>query len=87
MTAHHSRDVLWFLWQLVRLPVFTVLVVLEPIVRLVLAGIALLAILISMFFEFSGAAPQFPFWGMLGLSLICGLMLLSYYGLIGFLSR
>ncbi len=85
--AIHARTVLRLLWHLVRLPVLTVLLVLEHIVRFLLPAIALLAIFMSVFFELSGVAPQFPLWGMLGLSIACGLVLLGYYALMSFFSR
>ena len=59
-------------WHGVRLPLLAILVVLEPVARFVLAAVALLGNLMSFFFEFSDAAPRFPFWLVFGLSLSCG---------------
>jgi hypothetical protein len=59
-------------WHGIRLPFLALLMILEPIARFVLTAIALLGILVSLFLEFSGAAPRFPFWLIFGLSLSCG---------------
>ena len=63
-------------WQGIRLPLLAVLMFLEPVARFVLAAVALLGILVSFFFEFSGAAPRFPFWVVFGLSLSCGVLVI-----------
>jgi hypothetical protein len=63
-------------WHGFRLPILAILGVLEPIIRFVLAAVALLGILVSFFFEFSGAAPRFPFWLVFGLSLGCGALVI-----------
>lgn len=82
-----SRGALWLIWQTVRLPVFAFLVILEPIVRFVLSAVALLGVLMAFFFELSGVAPHFPFWGMLGFSVGCGLLLIAYYALLRLFAR
>ncbi len=64
-------------WRGIRLPLLAVLTILEPIARFVLAAVALLGILLSFFFEFSGAAPRFPFWLVFGLSLSCGVLVIA----------
>jgi hypothetical protein len=61
-------------------------VILEPIVRLALSSAALLGVLTAFLFEFSGAAPNFPFWGMLAISVGCMLALMAYYALLSLLS-
>ena len=61
-----------FGWHALR----TLLVVVEPVARFVLAAVALLGILMSFFLELSGAAPRFPFWLVLGLSLSCGALVI-----------
>jgi len=87
VAAALARGALWLIWQAVRLPVFAFLVILEPIIRFVLTAVALLGILMSFFFKFAGASPRFPLWGMLGLSVSCGLLLMLYYAAIRLLSR
>lgn len=82
-----GRGALWLGYQAVRLPILSFLVILEPIVRTVLSGLALMGVLTSFVFEFSGAAPNFPFWLMLAISIGCVLALAAYYGAIRLLSR
>src|SRR3984885_11723191 len=65
------------LWFLVRLPVFTLLVVLEPVVALVLGGLALAGVLTTIFFVLIHA-PHFPALWMLTLSIGFGLALMVY---------
>ncbi len=73
---------LWLAWQAIRLPVFAVLVILEPIVGFILSAATLLGIVMAFFFKLSRAAPHFPFWGMLAFSVCCALLLLAYHGII-----
>ena len=87
VAADLARGAPWLIWQAFRLPVFAFLVILEPIIRIVLTAVALLGILMSFFFKFAGASPRFPFWGMLGFSVSCGLLLMLYYAAIRLLSR
>ena len=85
--ALHVAAVLgWLVWQAVRWPVLALLVVLEPVVRIGLAGFALIGTLIAFFFEFLIARPDFPFLGMLAVSLGAYGVLALYYGLIRLLS-
>jgi hypothetical protein len=58
-----------------------VLALLEPIVRPTLCAIALLASATALFFRFAVGDPAFPFWGMVGLSVACMLLLDLYYRL------
>jgi hypothetical protein len=77
--------IVWAAWQLVRWPLLTLLIVLEPVARVVLASLALLGTLTAFLF---GAlhTPHFPFWGMLLGSLGCAGLLILYYGAIRVLS-
>jgi hypothetical protein len=43
-------------WQLIRLPILTLLVILQPVVGLVLGGLALLGVLMSFFFKRAACA-------------------------------
>jgi hypothetical protein len=74
-------------WRGIRIPVVAFLIVLEPIARFVLAAVALLGILVSFFFEFSGAAPRFPFWVVFGLSLGCGALVVVLNAVMRRLAR
>ena len=73
-------------WFLVRLPVFTVLLILEPVVALVFGGLALGGVLTTIFFVFIHA-PHFPAWTMLTISIGFGLALMFYETLLRFFSR
>src|ERR1700730_2838589 len=75
------------LWRLIRLPIWTCLVILQPVVGLVFGGLALLGVLMSFFFKLSGAAPHFPFLIMLAISVGFGLVLIGYEALVRCFSR
>jgi hypothetical protein len=69
-------------WHAIRLPILATLAVLEPVVRTLLSGLALLGILMALFFEYLIRLPNFPFWLMIGLSIGCALLLTAYYSLM-----
>lgn len=69
------------LWHTLRLPVFMFLAILEPVVRVILGALALLGVLIALFFKLYGA-PHFPFVPMLGISMGLGLLLAGYRALL-----
>jgi hypothetical protein len=73
-------------WFLVRLPVFTLLVILEPVVALMLGGLALAGVLTTIFFV-SIHAPHFPALTMLTISIGFGLVLIFYEVLLRVFSR
>jgi hypothetical protein len=68
-------------WLLVRLPVFTLLAILAPLVRCLLGSLALLGVLMALFWKLVGP-PHFPFIPMLGASVACGLALAGYDALL-----
>lgn len=70
------------LWTALRLPVLTLLVILEPVVRLVLAGFALLMTLTALFFACLRPLSAFPFWGMLAAALGAVGLLAAYYAVV-----
>ena len=74
------------LWFLVRLPVFTLLVILEPVVALVFGGLALAGVLTMIFFVLVHA-PHFPAWTILTMSVGFGLALMAYEALLRIFSR
>jgi hypothetical protein len=80
------RGALRALWALVRLPLLALLGVLEPLVRLLLAGGALLMTLTAIFFAVVRPISTFPFWGMLGLAAGLVLLLSLYNTLLRLLS-
>jgi hypothetical protein len=73
-------------WLLVRLPIFTLLVILEPVVALVLGGLALAGVLTTLFFV-AIHAPHFPVGTMLSISIGFGLALMLYEAVLRFFSR
>jgi hypothetical protein len=78
---------LWILWQLVRLPLLAVLLVLEPFVSLILVGFGFLGIVVAVILKLSGDLPHFPFWLMMAFSVGAILILMAYHALIGLFSR
>jgi hypothetical protein len=74
------------LWFLVRLPVFMLLKILEPVAALVLGGLALAGVLTTIFFVLIHA-PHFPAWTMLTISLGFGFALMFYEALLRVFSR
>jgi hypothetical protein len=75
------------LWIAARLPVLTVLVILEPVVRVLLAGFALLFVLVAFVLELTAPATlHVPFWGMLAMGIGCAWLLALYYLLVRVLS-
>jgi hypothetical protein len=60
-------------------------VILEPLVTFVLGALALLGLLMTLFFYLAGP-PEFPVWTMLALSLGFAIALVPYHALIRLLS-
>ncbi len=79
-------EALGWIWRLVRLPIVTLLVILEPVVSLVFGGLALLGVLMTLF-DTLIRLPHFPTWTMLTLSVGFGLAVRLYRGLILILAR
>lgn len=79
--------VLWVLWQAIRWPVAALLIVLEPVVRFVLCGFALLGTLTALLLRFTVDRAQFPFWSTLAVSVSCVGLLILYYAVIRLFSR
>ncbi|MBW4053456.1 MAG: hypothetical protein HIU85_18735 [Proteobacteria bacterium] len=77
-----AYGVLWILWQLIRLPVLAVLLVLEPFVSLILTGFGFLGIVVALLLKLSGDLPHFPFWEMITFSVGALLLLMTYHRLI-----
>lgn len=73
------------LWRLARLPVVTLLVVLEPVVAFACGTLALLGVLATLFF-WSLSVPHFPALTMLAISLSFVGVLVLYESLIRVLS-
>lgn len=75
------------LWHGIRLPLVTVLTVIEPLVRAVLGLAMVLGILAAVVFEISAVGSRFPFLEMVAWSLGLGLVLLAYNALHFLASR
>jgi hypothetical protein len=73
--------VLWAAWTAVRLPILALLTVLEPVVRFVLFGVALLMTLSALFWAALKPIATFPFFGMLAFAVGC-MALRSLYLLV-----
>ena len=69
-------------WTTLRLPILALLVILEPVIRLVLAGFALLITLTALFFACLRPLSAFPFWGMLAAAVAAVGLLALYYAVI-----
>ncbi|HEY1889318.1 MAG TPA: hypothetical protein VGG63_02870 [Steroidobacteraceae bacterium] len=82
-----ASSALWILWQIVRLPVLAVLIVLEPFASLILTGFGFLGIVVALLLKFSGDLPHFPFWLMMAFSVGSILLLMAYHTLISLFSR
>jgi hypothetical protein len=83
--SRHSVPATRWLWRLACLPVLLLLLVLEPLISFLLAGLALLGLLTTLFFYLVGS-PEFPVWTMLALSIGFALALVPYHALIRLLS-
>jgi hypothetical protein len=81
LLARVALALLMVLWLAIRLPVLWLLVILEPVVRLVLSAFALLMTLTALLFEFIGR-PSFPFLAFLALGIGAYAVLVVYEGLI-----
>ena len=79
------REIIRWLWHIVRLPIVMLLVILEPVVALACGALALIGVLTTVFFKLI-AAPHFPTWTMLTISIGFGLALVLYEGAIKVLS-
>lgn len=85
--ARFSRSALGFFWQAVRLPLLSVLSLLEPAVCFVLASLAILGVAAALVWKLSATTPSFPLWGLLTFSGGALVLLALYYALIRLLSR
>ena len=69
-------------WTLIRLPVLALVVILEPVARVILVGFALLMTLTAFFWVAVLGLSAFPFWRMLALAIGAWLLLAFYYALV-----
>ncbi len=55
-------------WQIARLLIVALLILVEPILGFVLCGLSVVGVIVSVILKFSGAAPKFPFWSAITMS-------------------
>jgi hypothetical protein len=65
-------------WQIVRLVIVALLMLVEPILGFVFCGLAVVGVAVSVVLKFSGGAPKFPFWSALAMSVGLYLAFLVY---------
>lgn len=87
VVADLLRSALLFTWAVVRVPILIVLAFLEPFVRLLLTGTAILSLLTGLVFKGSSAPPPIPFWVMVCVSLGCVILIPAYHFVLRMLSR
>lgn len=87
VVADLLRAILLFIWGVVRIPILIVLAFLEPFVRLLLSGIAILSLLTGLVYKGSSVAPPIPFWVMVCVSLGCVMLIPLYHLVLRLLSR
>lgn len=85
--AQLARKALSLIWQVVRIPFAAALVLIEPIVGFVLAGLAILGVIAALFRAVAGVGPNVAVWGMLALSGGSLLLLALYYAVIRLFTR
>jgi hypothetical protein len=74
-------------WKVIRFPAVAILIILEPVVRLLLAGFALLLTLSALFLKLAmPPGAHVPFLGMLALAVGCTALLSAYYWILRVLS-
>lgn len=77
----------WIAWPLLKLVLCTVLMLAEPLVRIVLVPIAMLGFLVTLLFGFLIGDADFPKWGMLAFSVGALWLYWLFLGLIRLLMR
>lgn len=75
------------IWTLIRLPIYWLLLICEPSVRIGFSTIAVLGFFSAIVLKFSGSAPHFPFWGALLFFGCCGVLPLLHRVALRLLDR
>lgn len=74
-------------WKLVSFPLLALLIILEPVVRFLLAGLALLLVLTAFFWKLAAPPPlHAPFLALLAAAVGCVALLVVYQFLLRLLS-
>lgn len=87
VVADPLRAILLLIWGVIRIPVLIVLAFLEPFVRFMLTGVAVVSLLAGLVYKGSSVAPPIPFWVTLCVSLGCLMLVPFYHFLLRLLSR
>jgi hypothetical protein len=89
--GRHSKTTVvltWLVaWPVVRLALCSVLVLMEPLVRIILVPVAFLGFLVTLVFGFVAGDPTFPKWGMLAFSVASLWLYWLFLGLMALLMR
>lgn len=79
--------VLCLAWKIIRFPAVALMIILEPVVRLLLAGFALLMTLTAFFLKLvMPAQAHAPFWTLLAIAVGCMAVLTVYHAILRFVS-
>src|SRR5882762_2458263 len=70
------------LWNVIRVPIVAILLLLEPAVRFVCSAGLILGIVTCIVWELSAAGPKFPLGKMLVFSFGCPVLLFLYHALL-----
>lgn len=74
-------------WKIIRFPALALMIVVEPVARLLLAGFALLTTLTALFLKLvMPAQAHAPFWTLLAIAVGCMAALTIYNAILRFLS-
>ena len=67
-SSNFLLSVMAIAWHIARLMIVATLMFVEPIVSFIFCGLALVGVTVSVILKFSGAAPKFPFWSAVAMS-------------------
>jgi len=81
------RAILLSIWGVVRVPILVILAFLEPFVRLLLVGIAILSLLTGLVYLGASSPAPIPFWLMVSVSVGCLLLIPAYHFMLRLFSR
>lgn len=81
------RAAVLLVWATVRAAIVIVLAFLEPFVRVLLSGIAVLSLVTGLVYQGSNVTAPIPFWVMLCVSMGCLMFVRIYHDLLRWLSR
>ncbi len=73
-------------WRVIRFPVVALMIILEPVARLLLAGFALLMTLTAFFLKLVMPQGHAPFWTLLAIAVGCMAVLTVYHAVLRILS-